>query len=108
MVPQVGPAEVLGLIEHGALVLDVREPAEWAAGRIAGSRHVPMSDLPAAWLDLPTSPSTVVVCRSGVRSDAVAAALDETGRPGCVNLSGGLKAWIAAGLPLDPPAGYVA
>ena len=108
MVPQVTPAEVLGLMQHGALVLDVREPGEWAAGRIPGSRHVPMGDLPAVWQDLPTTASTVVVCRSGVRSDAVAAALEEAGRPGCVNLAGGLKAWAASGLALDPPFGYVA
>ena len=102
------PREAAEAAQRGDVALvDVREPWEWEAGRVAGSLHVPMGELGARFGELPDDRPLVVVCRSGARSDAVAAALRDTGRP-ALNLVGGLQLWSAQGLPLDPPDGYVA
>jgi rhodanese-related sulfurtransferase len=96
--------------EHaaGALLLDVREREEWEAGRAPGAIHLPMSELEQRLAELPVADVTLVICRSGARSDTVAEALTRIGREGCANVAGGMKAWLAAGLPMDPPDGRVA
>jgi rhodanese-related sulfurtransferase len=90
-----------------AVLLDVREGWEWEAGRIADGLHVPMGELATRLAEVPTDRPLVVACRSGVRSDAVAAALRDAGIS-ALNLVGGLQAWAAAGLPLEPAGGHVA
>jgi rhodanese-related sulfurtransferase len=107
-VEQLGPQEARAAIEAGATVLDVREQDEWDAGHLAASVHLPLSQLPARLDEVPPGETLLVVCRSGARSDMVAAHLDRGGRTGCANLAGGLQAWSAAGLPLEPPGGHVA
>jgi rhodanese-related sulfurtransferase len=87
------------LVEAGALVLDVREPDEWAAGHVADSVHIPMGDLAGRAGELPTDRRIVAVCRSGQRSGVVTAALAGAGFD-AVNLAGGLQAWAAEGFPL--------
>lgn len=79
-----------------ALVLDVREPDEWSAGRVDGSVHVPMGQLPQRLGDIPTDRRIVVVCRSGGRSARVTEFLRQHGFD-AVNLHGGLQAWDRAG-----------
>ncbi|RTL69560.1 MAG: rhodanese-like domain-containing protein [Pseudonocardiaceae bacterium] len=91
---QVDPAGAGTLAAGGALLLDVREPAEWAAGHIPGAVHVPLGSLdPAA---LPAARVVVAVCRSGNRSGKAAAALADAGLD-VRNLAGGMKAWAGAG-----------
>ena len=90
-----------------ALALDVREPAEWQAGRIPGSLHIPLGELPSRADELPRDGRIVAVCRSGNRSGLATSALRRAGYE-VDNLRGGLKAWRASGLPLDPPHGRVA
>ena len=86
------------LVAQGALLVDVREGWEWAAGRAPGARHVPLDQL-ATWVgELPRDRTVVVVCRSGNRSAHVTAMLRGAGVD-AVNLEGGLRAWSAAGLP---------
>jgi rhodanese-related sulfurtransferase len=91
----------------GALLLDVREQDEWDAGHAPGSLHLPLSELQERFTELPETAATLVICRSGSRSDVVAHALARIGRPGCANVAGGLQAWVAAGLPLEPADGRV-
>jgi rhodanese-related sulfurtransferase len=91
----------------GALLLDVREQDEWDAGHAPGSLHIPLSELQERFTELPDADATLVICRSGSRSDVVAHALARIGRPGCANVAGGLQAWAAAGLPLEPAGGRV-
>ena len=86
-------------VPDGATILDVREDYEWAAGHIAGSVHVPLSQLPARAADIPTTDPLVVVCRVGARSAQVTAWLAGQGRE-VANLVGGLDAWADAGRPL--------
>jgi rhodanese-related sulfurtransferase len=91
----------------GALLLDVREQDEWDAGRAPGAIHVPMSELQERYTALPAREITLVICRSGARSDAVAHALARIGRTGCANVAGGMQAWQAAGLEMEPEGGRV-
>jgi rhodanese-related sulfurtransferase len=84
---------------EGLLVLDVREDVEWEAGHIEGSMHVPLMELGERLGDLPQVEQTLVVCRSGHRSEHATAYLRQLGVE-AVNLAGGLAAWQAAGRPL--------
>lgn len=93
-------------LPEGTAVLDVREPAEWTHGHIAGAVHLPLSELGHRLDELPEQ-EVLVVCRVGARSAQVVAWLDQAGRP-AVNLGGGMLAWEAAGRPMvsetgDPP-----
>ncbi|MFN3879702.1 MAG: rhodanese-like domain-containing protein [Brevundimonas sp.] len=87
-----------------AILIDVREPDEFAAARIDGAILAPLSQMPAAWeaLDLPADKKIVVQCLKGGRSHQVCAFVGQTGREGqpLFNLIGGIQAWHAAGLPV--------
>ena len=95
------PIDVADLAKAGALMVDVREQQEWDAGHIAGSIHLPLSELPNRWKELPDADSTVFICRSGGRSMAAAEAFAASGRSGCINLAGGVQSWVQASLPFD-------
>jgi rhodanese-related sulfurtransferase len=95
------------LADREATVLDVRDHEEWAAGRIAGTVHVPLPELVARQDEVPEQLPLIVVCRSGSRS-AWAVQMLVRGGYRASNLAGGLQAWEAAGLPLEPEGAYVA
>jgi rhodanese-related sulfurtransferase len=103
----VAPQRARELVEEGALVLDVREPHEWQAGRIPGALHIPMGELGRRVDEVPRDRTVVVACRSGGRSATVTRALSEAGYR-AENLHGGLKAWARAELPLEPDGARVA
>lgn len=106
--PSIKPPEAAGLLERGeAVALDVRNPGEWQAGRIPGALHVPLGELQRRAGEIPADRRMIAVCRSGSRSGAAASALSKAGYQ-AENLSGGMKAWHRAGLPMDPPGGRVA
>ena len=94
-------------IRAGALALDVREQVEWDAGRIAGALHVPLNELGLRYEELPRGRRIVCVCRSGGRSGMATQALARAGLD-IENLDGGMKGWLAAGLPIEPAGGHVA
>jgi rhodanese-related sulfurtransferase len=93
--PQVSARAANTLIDTGAVLLDVREPVEWAEGHAPGALLIPMGDVQARLGELPSDPRIVVVCRSGGRSRAIADALRARGYD-VVNLTGGMCAWTAA------------
>ncbi|HUG89063.1 MAG TPA: rhodanese-like domain-containing protein [Actinomycetota bacterium] len=87
------------------VILDVREPAEWEAGRVEGSVHVPLNDLMAGSMpELDEDRPIVAVCSVGGRSQVAALLLQARGYE-AHNLDGGLQRWVAEGLPLTTPAG---
>lgn len=93
------------VIEAGdAVLIDVREPDEFAAARIEGAILAPLSQMPQAWLalDLPADKTVIVMCRVGGRSGRVCEAFGSQGPAGqpAVNMDGGILAWQAAGLPV--------
>jgi rhodanese-related sulfurtransferase len=86
-------------VNDGALLLDVRELSEWGAGHAPKARHVPLGDLRDRLTELPTDTPVVTVCRSGRRSAIAARLLTRHGYT-TSNLTGGMHAWAAAGLPV--------
>lgn len=105
---EIGPADVAALIEAGEIeLIDVRQPYEWDAGRIAGARHVEVNDLTAAAQSVPKDRKIVFYCRGGSRSGMAAEAYSQAGFD-AHNMAGGLSAWVDQGMPLDPPDGEVA
>lgn len=97
-IEDVSPQEAAGRHEHGAVLLDVREPAEWAAGHAPGAVHVPLDDVSAAAPRFADA-EVLAVCRSGNRSAKAAEALVAAGVK-ARNVAGGMTAWTAAGLPV--------
>jgi rhodanese-related sulfurtransferase len=86
--------------EKKPIVLDVRQPEEvLAEGIIAGSLHIPMTELQARFGEVPRTGEIVAVCKRGQRSWNVAQWLRQQGFDAS-SLSGGLDAWRAAGLPV--------
>jgi rhodanese-related sulfurtransferase len=102
------PHEVSELLESGDVqLIDVRQAHEYEAGRIAGGRLIELASLPAQAQTLDPSRPVVFYCRSGARSAMATEALSEAGFE-AHNMTGGLLAWEAAGLPLEPDGGSVA
>ena len=83
----------------GALLLDVREDDEWAAGHADGARHLPLGQIGASEQDLPRDREVLLICRSGRRSAQAAQLLRNAGHS-AVNVAGGMQAWTQAGLPV--------
>ncbi|HHC09046.1 MAG TPA: rhodanese-like domain-containing protein [Actinobacteria bacterium] len=79
------------LAETGGVLLDVREPLEWAQGTLPGSTLLQMSGMPGNLGELDPTRPVLVVCRSGNRSQIVARYLAEQGFR-AANLVGGLVA----------------
>jgi rhodanese-related sulfurtransferase len=102
------PHEVAELLQGGEVqLIDVREPEEHDAGRIAGDRLIELSRLAAEVDSLDQTRPIVFYCRSGSRSAMATEAFRGAGFD-AHNMVGGLLDWQAAGLPLDPPEGHVA
>ncbi len=78
--------------EHDAVLLDVREEAEWGLGTLPGATLIAMSELVARIDELPKNRSILCVCRSGARSHQVAAYLLHIGFEDVANMAGGMKA----------------
>ncbi len=83
-----------------ALVLDVRDAAEFGSGHMPGARNIPLAELDQRLSELPANKPVVICCASGARSSRAASVLRKAGREQVFNLSGGLQAWRQAGLPV--------
>lgn len=106
MIHEVSPDEAHGLAagEEAALLLDVREDGEVAAGAVPGAAHVALATLPDRIDDLPKDRRIVCICRSGQRSARAAQFLSQRGFD-ALNMGGGMRAWAAAGLAVEKPDG---
>lgn len=94
------PTVTVSELPDDVLMVDVREPDEWAAGHAPGAVHIPMGDVPARIDELPaTDDSLAVVCRSGGRSGRVVQWLVQQGFD-VVNVEGGMQSWARSGKPL--------
>ena len=79
-------------------VLDVRQPAEWAAGHIRGAVFITGGELPARLDDVPDAPVVATVCGSGYRSSVASSLLAGAGHT-VINVLGGMTAWNNARYP---------
>jgi len=102
------PQRVKELVEGGeAQLIDVREDYEWEAGRIAGAVHMNLERLGDRTGEIDKETPVIFQCRVGNRSSLATQAFRAAGYD-AYNLTGGLEAWVAAGLPLEPEGGKVA
>jgi rhodanese-related sulfurtransferase len=109
--PSETPGAVEGALRRGEIILiDVREPGEYAAERIHGALLFPLSTFDPSALPDAVGKAVVFHCGSGKRSQT---AYDRAVRAGVVvrsHMEGGLSAWKAAGLPVvtvDPATGAI-
>jgi len=103
----VSPSEATMLINReDAVVLDVREAAEFTAGHLPEARNVPAAKIQERMAELHKFKERpiIVCCASGGRSAAACAPLRAAGFSRLYNLSGGIEAWRAASLPLKKGA----
>jgi rhodanese-related sulfurtransferase len=102
------PTQVKEAMDKDDIVLiDVREPYEWEAGRIPGATHIEIERLAARADEVPTDRPIVFHCRLGVRSAMAMQAFRASGWD-AYHLGGGIERWVNEGLPLEPEGGYVA
>ncbi|WP_035100520.1 sulfurtransferase TusA family protein [Aneurinibacillus terranovensis] len=82
-------------IEHREkiTVVDVREPAEYAFGRIPGAKSIPLGELESRFNELNPEDEIYVVCRTGNRSDYAARTLNEKGFKNVNNVIAGMAEW---------------
>jgi rhodanese-related sulfurtransferase len=102
----VSPADAVRLINHEkAVLIDVCEPAEFAAGHAVGARNVPLASLEGA-KGLPGNKGlpVVVMCATGARASRAAAQLRKAGYSNVRPLAGGNAAWREASLPIEKSA----
>lgn len=85
-----------------ALVVDVRETAEWSAGHIPSARHIALGHLGKHLSEIEKykDKPVIVVCASGNRSRSACRVLRKAGFQQVFNLGGGIRAWADAGLPM--------
>lgn len=99
----VDTAEAVRLVNREkAVLIDVREPAEYAAGHPVGARNVPLGQLPDG-KGLPSNKALplVLLCASGARSSRAIGVLQKAGYANVRTLAGGLAAWREANLPVE-------
>ena len=105
-IPQVGPAELQSRLEAGeqVVVIDVREPDEFAKGKIPGAYTIPRGVLEMQ-VDgrLPLDTTVVLYCGAGARSALACKSLAEMGYDKVENLEGGWQSWVGSGLPVEQP-----
>ncbi|WP_127474627.1 rhodanese-like domain-containing protein [Sulfurivermis fontis] len=101
---EVQPLEAVQLMNHQeAVMLDVREDSEYAAGHVQDSIHIPLGKLRERLGELEAYKGRAVVvgCRSGHRSASACAMLRKQGFERVYNLRGGILAWENASLPVS-------
>jgi len=100
---QVGAPELAARLARGEgpILLDVRTPAEWSAGHIAGAQHLPFAEILQACCALPVDDEIVVYCGSGYRSNMAGSYMKNHGYGNVKSLSGGVLAWARSGQPLS-------
>lgn len=84
-----------------ALLIDVREPGEFAGEHIAGSKLIPLSDFDPTAISQDRNQKIVLQCQSGNRSAQAAEKMFALGFKEVFHLQGGLPTWKAAGYPIE-------
>ncbi len=100
----VSPTGAVQLINREkAVVVDVCEPEEFAAGHVTGSKNVPLSSLESKLTGVVKNKSVpvILVCQSGARSGRAVLLAKKLGYQQVLSLGGGLAAWKEANLPVE-------
>ena len=85
------------------VVVDVCEPAEFAAGHVGGAKNIPLNQLEAKLAGVVKNKALplILVCQSGARSNRAVAIAKKLGYEQAQSLGGGLASWRAANLPVE-------
>jgi rhodanese-related sulfurtransferase len=110
LTPEVTEVDVDALERRApdAVVLDVREPEEYAQGHVPGALSLPQADLASRLDGVPRDHLLYTICHSGRRSLNAARFLKQTGYSEVLNVRGGTEAWCMAGKPLEGAEGAMA
>jgi rhodanese-related sulfurtransferase len=102
--PHVDEIDVEGLARRlgdGSVLLDVREPQEYAQGHVPGTINLPQADLATRLDEVPRDSPLITICEHGTRSLRAAQFLKQVGVTDVVSVAGGTDAWRGAGKPVD-------
>ncbi|MFC0429355.1 rhodanese-like domain-containing protein [Kutzneria buriramensis] len=106
MMPQEVPTTTVDQVPTDAVLLDVREHDEWAAGHAPQAIHIPLGELAERVGEVPQDRDVYVVCRAGGRSARATMYLNQNGWD-AVNVAGGMQVWHQHGLSLVAAEGVV-
>lgn len=101
---EVGPVLAVQLINRrDAIILDVRDAAEFASGHLPNARHIPVTEIDKRIKEIEKFKERpiLVSCRSGSRSAAACGVLRKNGFAEVFSLKGGILAWQQAGMPIE-------
>ena len=93
---EISVTELADVRDAGAVVVDVRNPAEHLEVRVPGVILIPLPEFPDRAGEIPVADTVYVICRSGARSLKACEYLASQGRD-AVNVAGGTLAWIDSG-----------
>lgn len=99
---EISPATLAKMLEEGSVVLiDVREPGEYAAERIAGAINLPLSTFEPAQVPHPDDKTVILQCAGGKRSGMALERCAQARSAIDTHLEGGIAAWKTAGYPVQ-------
>jgi rhodanese-related sulfurtransferase len=96
---EIGVGELAALLSDDTVLIDVREPEEYAEARVPGAVLMPLDTVPARTRELPDQ-HLYLICALGGRSLKAAEFLSAQGWS-CTNVAGGTNGWVEAGYPYD-------
>jgi rhodanese-related sulfurtransferase len=83
------------------MILDVRQPEEYAAGHVKNAKLVPLASLESRLSEIPSDQAVFVICHTGRRSKIASELLNKNGKTDIRNVEGGMVAWQAAGFSVE-------
>ena len=94
---------VLLINREKAVVIDICEPSEFAAGHVGGAKNIPLGELEAKLTGVVKNKTVplILVCQSGMRSGRAVAIAKKLGYDQAQSLDGGVAAWKSANLPVE-------
>lgn len=103
-IPEIDVAELADKRAAGAPVIDVRQIEEYDSAHVPGARLIPLPEIVERIDEVPTNGTVYVICGSGPRSAKAVEHFRSLGID-AVNVAGGTRAWIDAGLPVESGSG---
>src|SRR5690242_4317505 len=101
-VKEISPADAQAKLEKGeAVLIDVREPVEFAQIRAKGAKLIPLGTFGRHLGELPTDQDILIICQSGNRSARATMAAMQAGLSRVYNVRGGTSAWVMSRLPTE-------
>ena len=101
-IKEVTPAEAQAMLEKGqAVLIDVREPVEYAQVHAQGAKLIPLGTFGQRLNELPTDQDVLLICQSGNRSGRATQAAMQAGLSRVYNVKGGTSAWLMSKLPTE-------